>query len=95
MVYEMVVQAVDPARRDEHVARFKKTLRESNFAGFHGGQALTSVEDPSKVIMLLEWDTVEAHQEHRGTPTHNRFRDASREAQTAPGSTEHFEFEAL
>jgi heme-degrading monooxygenase HmoA len=33
----------------------------------------SGVEDPSRVIVIVEWDSVEAHAQHRGTPAHNHM----------------------
>ena len=90
MVYEIVVQTVDPARRDEYVETFRRAFREVNFAGFRGGKICTSVEDPSRVVMVIEWDSVEAHAQHRGTPPHNRFREATAPYQTKPSDLQHY-----
>jgi quinol monooxygenase YgiN len=34
------------------------------------------IEDASKVVILIEWDSVAAHRQHRQTPKQNRFREA-------------------
>ena len=95
MVYEIVIQTVDPARRDEFVDVFRKSFREANMAGNHGGKICKSVEDPSRVVMVIQWDSVEAHTQHRGTPAHNRFREAISAYQTKPSELQHFVIEDL
>jgi quinol monooxygenase YgiN len=95
VVYEILVQTVDPARRDEYVQVFKRALREWNPTGFHGGKACPSVEDPTRVVMILEWDSVEAHTSHRGTPAHTRFRETFSPYQTAPTQLHHYTIEDL
>ncbi len=95
MVYEIVVQTVDPARRDEFVATFRQAFREANFAGFRGGKMCTSVEDPERVMMVIEWDSVEAHTQHRGTPAHNRFRETTSGYQTKPSEIQHYVIQDL
>jgi len=37
---------------------------------------MCSEEDPSSVVVLLEWESKEQHQRWRGTPPHTRFRSA-------------------
>ena len=90
MVYEIVVQTIDPTRRDEYVEGYRRAFREANMAGNHGGKICTSVEDPSRVVLVIEWDSVEAHQRHRGTPPHNRFREAISPYQTQPSDLQHY-----
>ena len=34
--------------------------------GYRGGKILTCVENPGRVILILEWDSVQAHRQHRG-----------------------------
>ena len=95
MIYEVVVQTVDPAQRDRHVETFKRAFQEWSPAGAHGGKILRCVEDPARVIVVIEWDSVEAHTSHRGTPAHNRFREASGAHQTAPSQLAHYLVEDL
>lgn len=35
------------------------------------------IEDPSQVMILIGWDSVEAPTQHRGTPTHNATREGT------------------
>ena len=83
MIYEIAIQTVDPARREEYIKVFSQTLKDANYAGSHGIKFFTSIEDPSRVVLILEWDSVEAHTQHRGTPTHNRMREINSGYQTA------------
>jgi heme-degrading monooxygenase HmoA len=69
MIYEIAIQTVDPARRDNYIKVFSQTLKDANYAGSHGIKFFTSIEDPSRVVLILERDSVEAHTQHRGTPT--------------------------
>ena len=42
------------------------------------------------MILMIEWDSVEAHTQHRGTPTHNAMREATSKYQTAKSDGAHF-----
>jgi heme-degrading monooxygenase HmoA len=95
MVYEVVIQKVDPDNRDDHVRVWKEAWKEANFGGSHDVRFLKCIEDPSRVIVLIQWDSVEAHAAHRGTPSHNRFREKSAVHQTGPTDIAHFTFEDL
>jgi heme-degrading monooxygenase HmoA len=90
MVYEIAIQTVDPARREEYIKVFSQTLRDANYAGSHEMQIFSSIEDPSRVILLIGWDNVEAHTQHRGTPTHNRMREINAGYQTAKSDGAHY-----
>jgi heme-degrading monooxygenase HmoA len=90
MIYEIAIQTVDPARREEYIQMFSQTLRDANYAGSHGIQFFTSIEDPSRVILMIEWDSVEAHTQHRGTPAHNRMREINAGYQTAKSEGAHY-----
>lgn len=76
MIYEVRFQTVDPARRSEYVKIYKQAIQEIKQAGCRGGQILCSENDPSSVLVLLEWESKEQHQRWRGTPPHTRFRAA-------------------
>ena len=67
MIYEIAIQTVDPARREEYIKVFSQTLKDANYAGSHGIKFFTSIEDPSRVVLILEWDSVEAHT-HNAVP---------------------------
>jgi heme-degrading monooxygenase HmoA len=95
MIYEIVVQTVDPARRDEYVDAYRKAFREANMAGNHGGKICTSVEDPARVVVMIEWDSVEAHKQHPGTAPHNAFREKIYAFQTQPSDLQHYVVEDL
>ena len=90
MIFEIAIQQVDPAKRDEYINNFGNTLIDANFAGSHSIKIFASIEDPSRVILLIEWDSVEAHTQHRGTPTHNRMREANAGYQTAKSDGAHY-----
>ena len=90
MIQEILIQQVQPEKRDEHVQVFADILKKANFAGSHGIKFFTSVEDPSRVILMIEWDSVEAHTQHRGTPVHNAMREATSMYQTVKSDGAHF-----
>jgi heme-degrading monooxygenase HmoA len=74
MIYEILTQYVEPEKRDEYIQVFGDILKKANYAGSHAINFFTSIEDPSRVIVMIEWDSVEAHTRHRGTPTHTALR---------------------
>jgi len=90
MIHEIVIQHVEPQKREEYIQVFADILKEADYAGAHGIQFFTSIEDPSRVILMIEWDSVEAHTQHRGTPTHNAMREVTSRYQTHKSDGGHF-----
>jgi quinol monooxygenase YgiN len=90
MIHEIVIQQVAPEKRDEYIKVFGEFLTKANYDGSHGIKFFTSIEDPSRVILVIEWDSVEAHTRHRGTPTHNAMREMTAKYQTAKSDGAHF-----
>jgi quinol monooxygenase YgiN len=95
MIHEILVQSVEPEKRNEYIEVFGDILKKANYAGSHGIKFFTSIEDPSRVILMIEWDTVEAHTQHRGTPTHNAMREATARYQTQKSDGGHFLMHAV
>ena len=90
MIHEIVIQQVALEKRDEYIKVFGEFLTKANYAGSHGVKFFTSIEDPSRVVLMIEWDSVEAHTRHRGTPTHNAMREMTAKYQTAKSDGAHF-----
>jgi heme-degrading monooxygenase HmoA len=90
MIHEIVIQQVAPEKRDEYIKVFGDILLKNNYAGSHGIKFYTSIEDPSRVILMIEWDSVEAHTQHRGTPPHNAMREVTSTYQTTKSDGAHF-----
>lgn len=76
VIYEAVHITVDPERREEFVSVYRQAWNQGRFEGSHRGKIMRSIEDASKVVVLIEWDSVAAHRQHRQTPKQNRFREA-------------------
>lgn len=90
MIHEIITQHVAPDRRDEYIQVFGEFLIKANYAGSHRIKFLASIEDPGRVILMVEWDSVEAHTRIRGTPTYNAMRELTGKYQTAKGDGGHF-----
>src|SRR5882762_7685646 len=95
MIHEIVIQHVAPEKRDEDIQVFGDILKKANYAGSHGIKFLASIEDPSRVIMMIEWDSVEAHNQHRGTPTHNPPPALLARSQTPQSDDSHLTLHAI
>ena len=90
MIYEILTQYVAPEKRDEYIKVFGNILKKANYAGSHAIKFFTSIEDPSRLMLMIEWDSVEAHTQHRGTPTHTAMREATARYQTQKSDGGHF-----
>jgi quinol monooxygenase YgiN len=76
VIYELVHLTVDPERRAEFVEVYRQAWSEAAFEGSHQGKILPCIEDPGKLLVIIEWDSIAAHRQHRQTPKHNHFRAA-------------------
>jgi quinol monooxygenase YgiN len=56
----------------------------------HRIKLFTSIEDPSRVILMAEWDSVEAHTQIRGTEMYNAMKQTIARYQTQPSEGGHF-----
>jgi heme-degrading monooxygenase HmoA len=90
MIHEIVIQQVAPEKRDEYIRVFGDYLKKADYAGSHGIKFFASIEDPSRVVLMIEWDSVEAHTRHRGTPVHNAMREMTARYQTRKSDGAHF-----
>jgi heme-degrading monooxygenase HmoA len=84
MIYEVRFQTVEPQRRDAYVKMYKQAIQGCKEAGCRSGKILCSEDDPSRVMVLLEWPSKEDHLNWRGTPTHRSFRAAVEGWQVKP-----------
>jgi len=90
MIHEIVIQHVQPERRNEYIKVFGEFLRNASYAGSHAIRFFASIEDPGRVILMIDWDAVEAHTQIRGTPTYNAMRDLTGKYQTAKSDGGHY-----
>lgn len=84
--YEVRFQTVAPEKRDEYVKMYKQAIQEIKQAGCANGLILCSEDDPSSVLVELEWQSKAHHQRWRGTPPHTRFRNAVEGWQSKPSA---------
>ena len=96
MVYEVVIQSIDPERRDEYIENYRRTWRELALDGWRGGKLLRCTENPSRVILVFEWDSVEAHRQHRGSAAMDHLmKESVRPYQTALSDFDHYTVEEI
>ena len=93
--YEVRFQTVPPERRAEYVKMYKQAIQEIKQAGCKNGLILCSEDDPSSVLVVLEWESKAHHQRWRGTPPHTRFRSAVEGWQSKPSAGGYFVAESI
>ena len=90
MIQEIIIQHVKPEQRDEYISVFGEFLRKASYPGSHGIKFFTCVEDPGRVMLMVDWDSVEDHTRIRGTATYNAMRELAGKYQTAKSDGGHF-----
>jgi quinol monooxygenase YgiN len=95
LIYETVQITVAPEQRDEFIEVYKAAWKQAAFRGSHAGQVMRAMENPARVDVIIEWDSLAAHRQHRGTDAQTTFLTTVRAYQTEPSKIEHFEWEEL
>lgn len=93
MVLEVAVIDVVPGAEQDFADAYRG-IREvlSSTPGCRAVRMTRGVESPSRFVLLVEWDSVEAHeQEFRGTDRFVQWRTAIGPFFTAPPDVQHFE----
>ena len=92
MVLEVALIDVHPGQEDEFAAAYR--LGHPILAGTPGCRSVRmtrGIESPSRFVLLVEWDTVEAHNENfRGTERFEKWRGHIGPFFAQPPRVEHF-----
>jgi heme-degrading monooxygenase HmoA len=93
MVLEVALIDVQPGQEDAFAAAYR-TARPI-LAGAEGCRSIRmtrGIESPSRFVLLVEWDSVEAHQDNfRATERFTQWRGHIGPFFAAPPSVEHFQ----
>jgi heme-degrading monooxygenase HmoA len=95
LIYETVQITIAPEQREEFIKVYKAAWKEAAFKGSHAGRIMRAMENPERVDIIIEWDSLADHRQHRGTEPQVKFLATVRAWQTAPSKIEHFEWEEL
>jgi heme-degrading monooxygenase HmoA len=99
VIYEVVEMTIDPDKRDEYVKVYRDAWKKADFAGSHGGKVMCAMDDPSKVVVIIAWDSLDAHRQHTrprpGTPEHIHFRETIHPYMTETSVVHHYEIQEL
>lgn len=92
MIFEHAILMVEPGREQEFEAAF--AAAPDVFAqaeGCHGAELRRCVETPSRYVLIVGWDTVEAHTEgFRGSPLFTAWREIVGGFFASPPEVEHY-----
>ena len=96
MVTHVVIQTIDPERRDEYIRRYKEEWELAALPGCRSAKLLRAIENPSRVILIFEWDSIEAHRKANATPAHDRLMAETIDKYRAtPSDYAHYEAEDI
>ena len=92
MVTEIAVLEITPGAEGAFVEAYRQVRHE--VAGTDGCRSMRmtrSVESPSRFVLLVDWDSVEAHERNfRGTDRFGRWRAAIGPHFAQPPAVEHY-----
>jgi heme-degrading monooxygenase HmoA len=92
MVLEVADIAVRPGAEEAFVAAYR-SVRElvATTPGCRSVRMTHGIESPSRFVLLIEWDSVDAHEQNfRGTDRFTAWRGALGEFFAQPPHVEHF-----
>ncbi|HYT09109.1 MAG TPA: antibiotic biosynthesis monooxygenase family protein [Mycobacteriales bacterium] len=92
MVLEVALIEVTPGEEDAFVAAYRRARQEvASAPGCRSVRMTRGVESPSRFVLLVEWDSVEAHERgFRATERFTRWRTEIGPHFAAPPQVEHY-----
>jgi heme-degrading monooxygenase HmoA len=92
MVLEVANIDVVPGKEAEFITAYQSQVHQvSEVEGCRSVRMTRGIESPSRFVLLVEWDSVKAHDEgFRGTERFTRWRQAIGPFFAAPPHVEHF-----
>lgn len=92
MITEHALLPVDPDRADEFEAAFDEARHViAASPGFGGLELLRSIESPDTYLLLVRWESVEAHTGgFRGSPGYTRWKELLHRFYDPFPTVEHF-----
>ena len=92
MVTELADLTVDPDRGDAFADAYRGARHLLLDAGAASVRMSRGVESPGRFVMLVEWDSVAAHEAFRAGPTFTGWRAAVGPFFASPPTVEHVAF---
>ena len=91
MVLEVAQIAVTPGNEAAFTAAYREAVAQiAASAGFGSARMLRGVESPSRFVLLVEWESVEAHEDFRASERFTAWRALIGPYFAAPPEVEHF-----
>jgi heme-degrading monooxygenase HmoA len=91
MVLEVATFEVNPGEEDAFAAAYRQVRAEvSSTPGCRSVRMTRGVESPSRFVLLVEWDSVEAHEGFRSSDRFPRWRAAIGPHFASAPHVEHF-----
>ncbi len=91
MVLEVAQIPVTPGREEAFVAAYREAVAHlSASAGFGSARMLRGIESPSQFVLLVEWESVAAHEAFRAGEGFPAWRALIGPHFAGPPSVEHF-----
>ena len=95
MVYEMLINDVASEQRDAYIQAYRETWKKVQRPGCQGVKFLSCIERPSRVIVQIAWDSVEAHERARQIPEHGTIREVGQRFDVKGEGVAHYTIEDL
>ncbi len=92
MVLEVARFAITPGSEEAFSAAFHEAEPlVADTPGFRSARMTRGIESPSRFVLLIEWDSVAAHEEFRASERFARWRALIGPHFASPPEMEHFE----
>jgi heme-degrading monooxygenase HmoA len=92
MVLEIADFAIMPGREDEFAAAYATAVAQLEASeGFRSARMVRGIESPSRFVLMIEWESLEAHTEgFRRSERYTRWRELIGPFFDGPPRVEHF-----
>jgi heme-degrading monooxygenase HmoA len=92
VVVEIAMLEINPGAEDAFVAAYGQVRHEvASTPGCRSMRLTRGIESPSRFVLLVEWDSVEAHEQtFRGSPRFDRWRAGIGPFFARPPEVEHY-----
>jgi len=91
MIMEHGLLPVIPGREEDFKASMKQALPIINVApGCHGAEVRQGVENPSEFLLLVKWDSIDAHMAYRASDAFEQWRTLTHPFYTGKAGVDFF-----
>lgn len=90
MVLEIALIDVRPGAEDDFTAAYQQARRLLDEASARSVRMTRGIETPTRFVLLVEWDSVAAHEEFRASERFGQWRGLIGPHFAGPPAVEHF-----